>query len=58
MKFEEAFATKQLSTVNERPVVLLDETKVKRDGKEHMVCPSAVLDLSRREIVAVRTFQV
>jgi transposase-like protein len=58
MKFEEAFATKELSTVKERPIILLDETKVKRDGKEHMVCPpSLVLDLSRREVIAVKTFR-
>jgi hypothetical protein len=43
--------------VKERPVILLDETKVKRDGKEHMVCPSVVIDLSRREVIAVQTFR-
>ena len=57
LKFEESFASKPLSTVNERPIILLDETKVKRDGKEHVVCPSAVLDLSRREVIATQTFR-
>jgi transposase-like protein len=52
LKFEEAFARKPLSTVKERPVILLDETKVKRDGKEHMVCPSVCLDLERREVIS------
>jgi putative transposase len=56
IKFEEAFAPKELSTVKERPVILLDETKVKRDGKEE-VCPSAVLDLSRREIISIQAFR-
>lgn len=33
LKFEEAFAEKKLSEEKERDVILLDETKVKRDGK-------------------------
>jgi transposase len=49
MKFEEAFATKELSTVKERPIILLDETKVKRDGKEHMVCPPRLSWISHEE---------
>jgi transposase-like protein len=56
IKFEEAFAQKPLSRVKERPIVLLDETKVKRDGKEE-ACPSAVLDLSRREIISIQAFR-
>ena len=47
----------KLSTVKERPVILLDETKVKQDGKEHMVCVSACLDLSRREVVSIQAFR-
>jgi transposase-like protein len=57
IKFEEAFAQKPLSKVKERAIILLDETKVKRDGKEHMVCPSVALDLSRREIISAQAFR-
>jgi transposase-like protein len=57
IKFEEAFSSKPLSKVKERPIILLDETKVKRDGKNHMVCPSVVLDLSWREVISTQTFR-
>jgi len=33
LKFEEAFAKKKLARKKERDVILLDETKVKRNGK-------------------------
>jgi transposase-like protein len=33
MKFEEAFARKKLARKKEREVILLDETKVKRNGR-------------------------
>jgi putative transposase len=51
-KFEQAFATKDLSTAKNRSLILLDETKVRRDGK--IVYASACLDLERREVISVR----
>lgn len=33
LKFEEAFARKKLAMKKSRPVILLDETKEKRNGK-------------------------
>jgi putative transposase len=49
-KFEEAFARKKLAGKKERDVILLDETKVKRDGKTAYV--SVCLDLERREVIS------
>ena len=48
LKFEEAFAEKKLSERKERPVILLDETKLKRHGR--IVCVSVFLDQERREV--------
>jgi transposase-like protein len=50
LKFEEAFARKRLAKKKERDVILLDETKVKRNGK--MAYVSICLDLERREVVS------
>ena len=50
LKFEEAFARKKLARKKERDVILLDETKVKRNGK--MAYVSVCLDLERREVVS------
>ncbi|MDG6908256.1 MAG: IS6 family transposase [Nitrososphaerota archaeon] len=50
LKFEEAFAKKKLARDKERNVILLDETKVKRNGK--MAYVSVCLDLERREDVS------
>ena len=50
LKFEEAFARKKLARKKERDAILLDETKIKRNGK--MAYVSVCLDLERREIVS------
>jgi putative transposase len=50
LKFEEAFARKKLSRRKERDVILLDETKVKKNGK--MAYVSVCLDLERREVIS------
>jgi transposase-like protein len=50
LKFEEAFARRKLARKKERDVILLDETKVKRNGK--MAYVSICLDLERREVVS------
>jgi putative transposase len=50
LKFEEAFARKKLAMRKERDVILLDETKVKRNGR--MAYVSVCLDLERREVVS------
>jgi putative transposase len=50
LKFEEAFAQKELAWKKEREVILLDETKVKRNGR--MAYVSICLDLERREVVS------
>ena len=50
LKFEEAFAKKKLARKKERDVILLDETKVKRNGR--MAYVSICLDLERREVVS------
>jgi putative transposase len=52
LKFEEAFARKKLAGKKERDVILLDETKVKRDGK--MAYVTICLDLERREVISSR----
>jgi putative transposase len=56
MKFEEYFSSKRaLSRVKERPIVLLDETKVKRNGKIAYI--SVCLDLTRREVISARSYR-
>jgi putative transposase len=50
LKFEEAFARKKLARKKEREVILLDETKVKRNGKIAYV--TICLDLERREVIS------
>jgi transposase-like protein len=52
IKFEQAFARKKLAKKKERDVILLDETKVKRNGK--MAYVSVCLDLERREVISAR----
>jgi putative transposase len=52
LKFEEAFAGKELAGKKERPVILLDETKLKRHGR--IVCIAVCLDLERREVVSTQ----
>jgi transposase-like protein len=52
LKFEEVFARKNLARRKERDVILLDETKVKRDGR--MAYVSVCLDLERREVVSAK----
>jgi len=52
LKFEEAFQGKKLAERKERPVILLDETKLKRDGR--IVYVSACLDLERREVISTQ----
>ena len=54
-KFEYAFAKKRLSRKKERSVILLDETKVKRNGKIAYV--SVCLDLARREVIAAKSYR-
>jgi putative transposase len=55
MKFEAFFASRRLSRKKERRVVLLDETKVKRNGRIAYV--SVCLDLARREVVSARSYR-
>ena len=50
LKFEEAFAKKKLARKKERDIILLDETKVKRNGRIAYV--SICLDLERSEVVS------
>jgi putative transposase len=52
LKFEEAFAEKKLVQAKERDAILLDETKMKRDGR--IVYVSACLDLARREVISIQ----
>jgi putative transposase len=52
LKFEAAFARKKLARKKEREVLLLDETKVKRNGK--MAYVAVCLDLQRREVLSAR----
>jgi len=54
-KFERFFSSRRLSRRKERRVILLDETKVKRNGKIAYV--AVCLDLSRREIVSARAYR-
>ena len=55
MKFEEFFASRRLSRRKKRPIILLDETKVKRNGR--MAYVSVCLDLTRREVVSARSYR-
>ncbi len=55
MKFEEFFASKRLSKIKDRPIILLDETKVKRNGR--MAYVSVCLDLTRREVVSAKAYR-
>ena len=55
VKFEDAFYEKKLCRRKERSVILLDETKVKRNGKIAYV--SICLDLSRREVVSAKSYR-
>src|SRR5215831_657163 len=55
VKFESYFESKRLSRRKERPVILLDETKVKRNGRIAYV--SACLDLTRREVASARSYR-
>jgi transposase-like protein len=52
LKFEEAFAKKKLARKKERDIILLDETKVKWNGR--MAYVSVCLDLERREVISSR----
>jgi len=52
MKFEQAFARRKLARKKEREAILLDETKVKRNGRQVYV--STCLDLARREVVSIQ----
>jgi putative transposase len=52
LKFEEAFARKKLARRKLREAILLDETKVKQNGRMKFV--AACLDLERREIVSTQ----
>src|SRR5579872_1534825 len=52
LKFEEAFAEKKLTGTKERPVILLDETKLKRQGR--IVYVSVCLYLERREVISTQ----
>jgi len=54
-KFERFFASRRLSRRKERRVILLDETKVKRNGRIAYV--SVCLDLTRREVVSARSYR-
>ena len=53
LKFESHFPPRPLSRRKERSVILLDETKVKRNGK--IACVSA--HLTRREIVSAKSYR-
>ena len=52
LKFEEAFAEKKLSERKERPVILLEETRLKRHGR--IVYVSLCLDQERREVISTQ----
>ena len=52
LKFEEAFARRKLARKKEREAILLDETKVKRNGR--MCYVSTCLDLARREVISIK----
>jgi transposase-like protein len=52
LKFEETFVGKKLEGKKDRDVLLLDETKIKRNGRVAYV--SVCLDLKRREVLSSR----
>ncbi len=52
LKFEEAFARKKLARKKDRHAILLDETKVKQNGR--MAYVSTCLDLERREVISIQ----
>ena len=52
LKFEEAFASRGLTTKKDQPVILLDETKLKRHGRIAYV--SVCLDLEQREVISTQ----
>jgi putative transposase len=52
LKFEEAFAGKKLADIKDRDAILLDETKIKQNGKIAYV--STCLDLARREVISIQ----
>ena len=52
LKFEEAFARRKLARKKNRSVILLDETKEKRNGR--IVYVSMCLDLARREAISTQ----
>jgi putative transposase len=52
LKFEEAFARKKLSRRKEREAILLDETKIKQNGRMRFV--AMCLDLERREAISIQ----
>jgi len=51
LKFEEAFAKRKLSRLKNREAILLDETKIKQNGRMRYV--SMCLDLERREAISI-----
>ncbi len=53
LKFESYFSSRPLSRRKERSVILLDETKAKRNGK--IACVSA--HLTGREIVSAKSYR-
>jgi transposase-like protein len=53
LKFEEAFARKKLVRKKDRGTILLDETKIKRNGR--IVYVSSCLDLARREVISTQS---
>jgi len=55
LKFERFFASRRLSRRKKRSIILLDETKVKRNGRIAYV--SVCLDLARREVVSARSYR-
>ena len=54
-KFERFFSSRRLSRRKERRVILLDETKVKRNGRIAYI--SVCLDLTRREVISARSYR-
>lgn len=52
LKFEEIFARKKLARKKEREAILLDETKIKCNGRMRYV--AMCLDLERREAISIQ----
>lgn len=48
LKFEEAFAGKELTEKKERQIILLDETKLKRNGRIVYVSACALISSAER----------